>query len=174
MQTQEYKDYLKSNEWKLVKLDIIQQRGNRCERCKEQRQVNILHLHHKTYVRLFNERLSDLELLCPKCHMAEHGIKDKKSKKPKNSTIVSKNIHNQLNALQKRFDSGKIATKLEYDIKVRRVKKKAKLNNIEIKPKNKMSSVARVEQRIRDGYYKTEHSKLNAMQMAFKKDRQKY
>ena len=131
MQTKEYKDYIKSKEWKNVKLDILQQRGNYCEICREQRQVNILHLHHKTYKNLFNEKPEDLQLLCPTCHMKVHGLI--KKDKPKKQ-------------------------KVNYD--------KPKLPR-----RNKRSSVAMVEERIKMGYYKTEHSKLNAMQMAYKRDK---
>ncbi len=130
MQTKEYKKYIKSQEWKNIKLDILQVRGNYCEICKEQRQVNILHLHHKTYKNLFNEKAEDLQLLCPNCHMEVHGLTKKvKQKKPK--------------------------------VKVKKIK---------LPKRNKRSSVAMVEERIRMGYYKTEHSKLNAMKMAFKRD----
>jgi len=132
--TNEYKAYLKSKEWKAIKAKVISIRGNYCERCKEQRQVNILHLHHKTYKRIFNEALSDLELLCPGCHMAEHKINPNKK------------------------DSKKPAVKV-----------KPEKQKFEQYPK--LTKVQIVEKRIREGYYKTEHGKLNAMTIAYKQDR---
>ena len=31
------------------------------------------HVHHKTYKRLFRERLEDLDALCARCHLYLHG-----------------------------------------------------------------------------------------------------
>jgi 5-methylcytosine-specific restriction endonuclease McrA len=75
-----YKQYLKSIEWKAIRLDIIQLRQS-CERCGS---IKRLEVHHKTYARLFNEKLSDLELLCSTCHRKEHNIKSNKKKRRKN------------------------------------------------------------------------------------------
>lgn len=56
-------------------------RGCKCERCKKPKPPNVLHIHHKTYERIFEEREADLEILCPRCHAIEHGkIKIKKVK----------------------------------------------------------------------------------------------
>ena len=45
---------------------LTQQKGKRCERCKDS-EAN-LELHHKTYERLGSELDSDVELLCGACH----------------------------------------------------------------------------------------------------------
>ena len=74
-----YKQYLKSKEWKAIRLDIIQLRVC-CERCGSTKRLEV---HHKTYARLFNEKLSDLELLCSICHRKEHDIKSSKKKNKK-------------------------------------------------------------------------------------------
>lgn len=68
-----YLDYLKSDEWAQLKIDLFNHRGYKCERCWK---TNKLHIHHKTYDNLFNEEPEDLEILCQKCHRLEH----KKSK----------------------------------------------------------------------------------------------
>jgi 5-methylcytosine-specific restriction endonuclease McrA len=60
-----YEQRIRSSQWKNMKRDLIRMRGDRCERCH----LNVtLELHHKTYDRLGHEHLSDLELLCPRCH----------------------------------------------------------------------------------------------------------
>lgn len=81
-----YKAYLKSNEWVQLKIDLIQDRGCKCERCNRSRKPTSLQVHHITYKRLYNELASDLELLCRGCHMKEHGIKKDKKKKVKKKT----------------------------------------------------------------------------------------
>lgn len=83
-----YKDYILSEQWSIIKIDLIAIRGSKCERCGCVRPANKLHIHHLTYERLGNEEPSDLEILCPLCHMHEHGIKpkkDQKKSKPKKS-----------------------------------------------------------------------------------------
>lgn len=82
-----YRAYLLSPEWLTIKIDIIQQRGCKCEKCGKKGKPNELHLHHKTYDRLYNELATDLQLLCPPCHKGVHGMikgvrKNKKSSKP--------------------------------------------------------------------------------------------
>ena len=84
-----YKNYLKSPKWKAIREKLFSIRGRKCERCEN---TTSLQVHHKTYKRLYNEKLSDLEILCLSCHELEHGrsfsipvktrnIKRKKSKK---------------------------------------------------------------------------------------------
>lgn len=60
-----YEARIRSAQWKNMKRSLIKWRGNRCERCGLE---TPLELHHKTYERLGNERLSDLELICSTCH----------------------------------------------------------------------------------------------------------
>jgi hypothetical protein len=67
-----YYNYLKSNEWKSIRLDLLEIRGEKCERCAS---VNNLQVHHLTYDNLFNEAPEDLEILCRSCHKKEHNIK---------------------------------------------------------------------------------------------------
>ena len=90
-----YREYLLSNEWVEMKLDLIQSRGCKCEDCNKPKLPNKLQLHHKNYERIFNELPSDLILLCAKCHMKQHkdiipksilvkfGIKEKRVHKKK-------------------------------------------------------------------------------------------
>lgn len=82
-----YKKYIKSKKWKQKRQDLIDKIGYECEQCGHNHK---LHVHHKTYERLGNELLDDLQLLCWRCHMSKHDkyfkkyalIKSKK-KRPK-------------------------------------------------------------------------------------------
>jgi hypothetical protein len=67
----EYEAYINSGKWRLFKITIFAQRGPYCERCGSCRRPEV---HHKTYARLFNELPEDVEVLCRKCHSAQHGI----------------------------------------------------------------------------------------------------
>ena len=65
----DYREYLVSDDWIVQKQIIMEMKNNCCEKCGSQ---NKLQLHHKTYERLGFEKLSDLILLCAKCHKQEH------------------------------------------------------------------------------------------------------
>lgn len=76
-----YEAYINSQEWKELKIDLLQQRGCSCERCNKKLAPNKLQVHHKTYERLYEELATDLEILCGPCHMNEHGIIKKQKRK---------------------------------------------------------------------------------------------
>ena len=78
MVSAKYKKYLQSKEWANLKLDLLRERGCFCENCGKPKPPNVLHIHHKTYERIFNELATDLVILCPLCHKKEHGIGEKK------------------------------------------------------------------------------------------------
>lgn len=53
-----------------LKIRLLDSRGKRCERCSYEK-YEILHVHHKN--RNHNDnRLENLELICPNCHYEEH------------------------------------------------------------------------------------------------------
>ena len=52
--------------------------GRVCQRCGKRKGLQV---HHKTYVRLFKERMEDLEVLCWGCHRKEHRKKTRPKKK---------------------------------------------------------------------------------------------
>lgn len=62
-----YQQCISGGQWKSLKLEVIEQRGNRCERCK--REGVSLELHHLHYRCLGNEHPKDVELLCVDCHV---------------------------------------------------------------------------------------------------------
>lgn len=70
-----YKGYLQSEEWASVRRLKLSEVNFTCERCglfpgmSKQK----LEVHHKNYHRLGREEMSDLEVLCAKCHKKEHG-----------------------------------------------------------------------------------------------------
>ena len=66
-----YKDYLASDQWAKIKIELLEYRGAFCERCGND---NFLQVHHKTYKNVFNEEPEDLEILCKSCHEEEHNI----------------------------------------------------------------------------------------------------
>ena len=71
MCTEEYKDYLKSDEWYRKREEKARKMNYTCESCGKI-VVKGYHIHHKTYKHLYNEPLSDLQFLCEECHKKFH------------------------------------------------------------------------------------------------------
>jgi hypothetical protein len=68
---QRYAVFLKTEFWKGLSAEKRRQVGE-CERCGE---LEGLQAHHKVYpADWFDSRLEHLEVLCRRCHRAEHGI----------------------------------------------------------------------------------------------------
>lgn len=63
----QYVNYLRSDKWKRKRLAKAFQCNFTCERCKSYCK-DAFEIHHKTYIRVFKEPLSDLMFLCPNCH----------------------------------------------------------------------------------------------------------
>lgn len=53
-----------------LKIRMIKERGDACERCRYS-QVEILQVHHRDRNKS-NNKLENLELVCPNCHAKEH------------------------------------------------------------------------------------------------------
>jgi 5-methylcytosine-specific restriction endonuclease McrA len=68
-----YKAYLASASWKKKRDAVIARAGGRCERCHAPFGEGKITAHHKTYIRVFSERLSDLEAICARCNGESHG-----------------------------------------------------------------------------------------------------
>lgn len=60
-----YTAYLKSPQWKAIRKLLIKKHGGRCQRCGS---TYRLEAHHITYKSVFEEKLTDLRLLCHVCH----------------------------------------------------------------------------------------------------------
>ena len=63
-----YYEYLSSPEWKSKRAKILKMAGYKCRKCGKP----ATEVHHETYERIFNERLTDLTALCRKCHRFLH------------------------------------------------------------------------------------------------------
>jgi len=70
MSRQQKKDHLQSEYWSKLKVAKLQQCGNYCEKCGKLSKH--LDLHHKTYIRLGFEDISNVILLCRTCHEHQH------------------------------------------------------------------------------------------------------
>ncbi len=60
----------KARIFRTLKIKLLNIRGNKCERC-DYSKYEILQVHHKNRNRN-NNRLNNLELICPNCHYEEH------------------------------------------------------------------------------------------------------
>jgi ribosomal protein L37AE/L43A len=61
--------YLQSAKWKALKAQALERDNHQCVECGS---PYTLDLHHITYVRLGNEHLSDVAILCRECHSQKH------------------------------------------------------------------------------------------------------
>lgn len=67
-----YAQKLKDPRWQKRRLHILEQRGWKCERCRDDKTT--LHVHHKKYRGEPWDALDhDLEVLCEPCHSGQHG-----------------------------------------------------------------------------------------------------
>lgn len=64
-----YRDYITSDKWKKRKQDYFETHIRKCRACNSSKRI---HLHHKTYRRLGDERDADLIPLCHICHSSLH------------------------------------------------------------------------------------------------------
>src|SRR3990167_11370825 len=75
----DYRKYLKSEKWRKKRKRFLlwckSSNKYRCWKCgrnfSSRRKPNV---HHLTYSRIYNERWSDLMLLCQRCHEKTHNI----------------------------------------------------------------------------------------------------
>lgn len=65
----QYREYLISKKWEWYKKAIHHIYNDECYICNSCRE---LHVHHKTYERIYHEDLDDLVLLCKSCHEKVH------------------------------------------------------------------------------------------------------
>lgn len=69
-----YSQYLKSEHWRLVKLEVYDHYGPQCRTCCRTEQMNV---HHRHYDTLYRESVvDDLVPLCYICHGAIHDVHD--------------------------------------------------------------------------------------------------
>ena len=75
-----YRAYMRSKEWKEIRLSVIVRDGGKCTRCGSK---DNLCVHHKNYATFGCEDLDDLETLCENCHVVSHGGRPPRKKKTK-------------------------------------------------------------------------------------------
>lgn len=68
----DYRSYLASNVWYAKTQWLKAAVGWRCEKCKRGGNKKTLHVHHRHYKTLYNERRKDVVVLCEYCHKAVH------------------------------------------------------------------------------------------------------
>ena len=75
MSNKEYEEYIHSDKWALKKKEACRIHGRNCFKCGTGK---FIHIHHKTYKRLFNENVQiDLIPLCRSCHKRLHKLQRK-------------------------------------------------------------------------------------------------
>jgi 5-methylcytosine-specific restriction endonuclease McrA len=65
----DYKQYLTSPEWQVLRRLKLAEADGRCQVCNG---GGVLHVHHRSYERLGREILTDLTVLCADCHNLFH------------------------------------------------------------------------------------------------------
>ncbi|WP_343060446.1 helix-turn-helix domain-containing protein [Paenibacillus phyllosphaerae] len=64
-----YAEYLKTAHWKKLRGTVLKRFEYRCAICNSNESIEV---HHRTYERRGEERLTDLTALCDKCHELYH------------------------------------------------------------------------------------------------------
>lgn len=72
MNKTEYAEYLQSAEWQQRRTNVLFLRGHRCEVCGATGPG--MEIHHLRYDNLGHEPMEDLQVVCPTCHAAAHGL----------------------------------------------------------------------------------------------------
>jgi 5-methylcytosine-specific restriction endonuclease McrA len=67
----DYKTYLQSEQWKLIRDTALDLYDNKCILCDSTDNLNV---HHKTYKNIGNEDIDDLIVLCKRCHRKHHNL----------------------------------------------------------------------------------------------------
>jgi hypothetical protein len=76
MNKQQYREYMMSLEWAQRREAVMGRCGGMCEKDCGRRAIDV---HHRTYIRVGREKLTDLIAMCRTCHQDEHGGKQFKS-----------------------------------------------------------------------------------------------
>jgi hypothetical protein len=97
MASEKYQAYLCSREWGLKREAVHKRAEGKCERCQWRDGKAV---HHQTYARIYNERLTDLILLCDVCHAYQHG---------REHEIDAEQVHEEAREWMKMINSGKDA-----------------------------------------------------------------
>ncbi len=66
-----YTEYLQTEHWATMRRLVLEHAGHACQLCNASRGAK-LNVHHRTYERVYREKLSDLTVLCERCHGLAH------------------------------------------------------------------------------------------------------
>jgi len=88
-----YLEYINSSDWKELSR---QTKANHHWKCNACGQGGILHCHHVTYNRLFNETSRDLMVLCATCHHAYHDQYKSRDMPKGNKECLKRHVKNVL------------------------------------------------------------------------------
>ena len=69
---EKYVEYIKGEKFKELKMERLKLDEYRCQICFKKVDEKTSHCHHITYLRVLNEKISDLSTLCPCCHKKLH------------------------------------------------------------------------------------------------------
>ncbi len=69
-----YKNYLKSDDWKQKKLKKFSKSGGAKSKCAICGSRERLEVHHLVYKNLYDVELKDLRILCKRCHSLTHKL----------------------------------------------------------------------------------------------------
>lgn len=69
---EDYLEYIRGEKFKELKMERLQLDEYRCQICFKKVDEKTSHCHHITYLRVLNEKISDLSTLCPCCHKKLH------------------------------------------------------------------------------------------------------
>ena len=69
---EEYVEYIKGEKFKELKMERLKLDEYKCQICFKKVDEKTSHCHHITYLRVLNEKISDLSTLCPCCHKKLH------------------------------------------------------------------------------------------------------
>lgn len=83
-----YQEYLSSAHWREIRKRYWASKLNPNKWCAGCRRKDVpLQLHHRTYKRIGNERLTDLVAVCGTCHLAIHAREKRQRDKGKSSNL---------------------------------------------------------------------------------------
>ena len=69
---EDYLEYIKGDKFKELKMERLKLDEYKCQICFKKVDEKTSHCHHITYLRVLNEKISDLSTLCPCCHKKLH------------------------------------------------------------------------------------------------------
>ena len=90
-----YDAHIRSAQWKGTRAAIFMMRGAKCEDCGYGSAT--LQLHHLTYERMGNERLTDLVILCRKCHVKADAKRDAETERKRKKREAVWRLDKQFN-----------------------------------------------------------------------------